>query len=52
LAGDSSVLLRIDYPLPKETVIRNNVLDNQAIQFVENSVIQQEKREQQALSKK
>ncbi len=52
LAGDSSVLLRIDYPLPKETVIRNNVLDNQAVQFVENSVIQQEKQQQQALSKK
>tara|TARA_Y100001937_G_scaffold128508_1_gene205547 strand:+ start:10 stop:2829 length:2820 start_codon:yes stop_codon:yes gene_type:complete len=43
LAGDSSVLLRIDYPLPKETVIRNNVLDNQAIQFIESTVEAQEK---------
>lgn len=43
LAGDSSVLVRIDYPLPRETVIRQNVLDNQVVSVIGNEVAQAEK---------
>jgi hypothetical protein len=43
LAGDSSVLIRIDYPLPRETVIRQSVLDNQVVSVISNEVAQEEK---------
>ena len=45
LAPNSSVLLKIDYPVQKQTIIEASVLDNQAVQMVEQNVIAEEKAE-------
>jgi len=45
LNPNSSVLLKIDYPVQKQTVIQASVVDNQVVQMVEKNVIAEEKAE-------
>ena len=45
LAPNSSVLLKIDYPVQKQTVIQSAFIDSQAVQMVEKNVLAEEKAE-------
>lgn len=45
LAPNSSVLLKIDYPVQKQTVIQSAFIDSQEVQMVEKNVLAEEKAE-------
>jgi hypothetical protein len=52
LNPNSSVLLKIDYPVQKETVIQASFIDEQAVQMVEQSITAEEKAENKQINKK
>ena len=52
LNPNSSVLLKIDYPVQKPTVIREDFLDQQAIQMLEQGITAEEKAENKQINKK
>ena len=52
LNPNSSVLLKIDYPVQKQTVIQASFLDEQVVQMVEKNVIAEEKAENKQTKEK
>jgi len=52
LNPNSSVLLKIDYPVQKQTVIQASFLDEQVVQMVEKNVIAEEKAENKRTKEK
>ncbi len=52
LNPNSSVLLKIDYPVQKQTVIQASFLDEQVVQMVEKNIIAEEKAENKQTKEK